>query len=101
MTMEQTFLIVGVGTFASLSMAWGWASVARRVLCPLLADSLLNAAVLVGVFSVIVLSDVLDLVTSQNRASINVIFSLCAVVVQANILYVHQRYHRIVGGEEP
>ena len=93
------YLGIGVGTFAVLGLFWLYVAITRRHVCALMADTLLNGAILFGVISVIILSDLLDLVTAQNRASINILFSLLTCVVQVQIIYVHRQWHRIVGGE--
>ena len=90
------YISLGVFTTTFLSAACAYISLTRRYVCPLMADSLLNGAVLMGVFSVMLLSNLLGLIDPANRASINVIFSLVAIVVQAQIIAVHHLYHRIV-----
>jgi len=101
MTMGDVFIILGFITFAFLALAWAYVSYTRRLVCPLMADSLANGAVLCGAISVILLSNALDLVTPPNRASINILFSLVTLIVQVQIILVHRSYHRIVGPMEP
>jgi hypothetical protein len=94
------YLSLGVCSFASLAFMWAYMSYSRK-LCPLTRDSLLNGAVLFGIISIMLFSDILNLIDSENRANINIIFSVCAAVIQVQILYVHRAYHAIVGPEEP
>lgn len=99
--MTAFFVALGAISFAALAMAWAYVSMTRRFVCPLMADSLLNGAVLCGAISVLLASDTFDLVTSPNRTSINIIFTTVAVVVQVQIFFVHRAYHRMVGVAEP
>lgn len=99
--MTDFLIAAGVGIFAALSMIWAYVSITKRWVCPLMADSLLNGAVLFGAISIILLSDRLQLVTAENRTSINMIFTFTALIVQVQILWVHQLYHKMMGPEEP